>query len=287
MFLNKQIIQLGVVGFLLVVEVLFSFGMYKNDQMRPLEVSFLDIGQGDSILISYLHRYQILIDGGPDGKKVLTELSKVMPFMDSKIEVVIITHPDRDHFSGLLDVVKKYKIGVVLDNGQISEDELWVELYKLIKEKKIKTKSILEGSKLEIDNEIFIKFFNPDKIEKDKKAKNDSSVVARLDYKKNSFLFTGDAGFDAEADMVFDHEDVDVDFLKVGHHGSKYSSSDFFLARVTPKWSIISVGENKYGHPTMETINRLKKINSKILRTDELGTITIQCERSECKVKLR
>jgi len=287
MFLNKQIIQLGVVGFLLVVEVLFSFGMYKNDQMRPLEVSFLDIGQGDSILISYLHRYQILIDGGPDGKKVLTELSKVMPFMDNKIEVVIITHPDRDHFSGLLDVVKKYKIGVVLDNGQISEDELWVELYKLIKEKKIKTKSILEGSKLEIDNEIFVKFFNPDKIEKDKKAKNDSSVVARLDYKKNSFLFTGDAGFDAEADMVFDHEDVDVDFLKVGHHGSKYSSSDFFLARVTPKWSIISVGENKYGHPTMETINRLKKINSKILRTDELGTITIQCERSECKVKLR
>lgn len=200
-----------------------------------------------------------------------------MPALDDKIEIIISTHPDRDHFVGLIDVVKKYKVGQILTNGQQSDDEVWQAFQKEIIQKGIKEETVGEGSKLSIGSDFRMSFFNPDKIEKNHKAKNNSSVVARLDYGQNSFLFTGDAGFDAEADMIFDHENLDVDYLKVGHHGSRYSTSKFFLARVTPLWSIISVGENDYGHPTKETIDRLEKAHSKILRTDQLGTITIKC----------
>jgi len=282
MYFTKQTIQVGVIIFTFVVGVLLIFGLYKNIKMFPLEVSFLDVGQGDAILINYLHQYQVLIDSGPNGKKVLTELSKVMPFMDNKIEVIIVTHPDRDHFAGFIDVLKKYNVGLILDNGQDFNDEIWQEFQRLIIEKNIKKKVITEGSSMQIVGQnkyekVSFEFFNPDKIIVDKKEKNDSSIVARMDYGKNSFLFTGDAGFNAEADMIFDKEDLDVDFLKVGHHGSKYSTSNFFLARVMPKWAIISVGQNNYGHPTKEVLGRLQKIGSKILRTDELDTIILQC----------
>lgn len=283
----KQLIVISILGFFLLAVFSLESAHYKNSQMAPLEVSFLDIGQGDAILINYLHRYQILIDGGPSGKKVLTELSKTMPSFDNKIEVVIATHPDRDHFTGLIDVLKKYQVGVVLINGQESDDELWQEFQKTITEKNIPEEVGGEGSVLTIGQEIKFKFYNPDKIEKNKKAKNDNSIVTRLDYGKNSFLFAGDAGFDAEADMIFDQEDLDVDWLKVGHHGSRFSTSKFFLARVTPQVSIISVGENDYGHPTKETLQRLQEANSKILRTDQLGTITVACFNlnNNCQLK--
>ena len=210
-----------------------------------------------------------------------------MPAFDNKIEIIISTHPDRDHFVGLIDVVKKYNVGKVLINGQGSDDELWREFQGRVKQKNIEVETVGEGSVLNIGPDFKMSFFNPDKIERDKKAKNDSSVVARLEYGRNSFLFTGDASFDSEADMIFDGEDLDVDYLKVGHHGSRYSSSKFFLARVSPKWSIISVGENDYGHPTEETMDRLKKAGSEIFRTDQLGTIVVRCfdKHNGCTIK--
>jgi competence protein ComEC len=286
---SKQIVAITFLAVFILIIFSLELAHYKNSRMAPLEISFLDIGQGDAILINYLHQYQILIDGGPSGKKVLTELSKVMPPFDDKIEVIIITHPDRDHFTGLIDVVKKYQVGLILINGQKSDDELWQEFQTIIKEKKIQKQVAGEGSKLNIGERIRFKFFNPDKIEENKKANNDNSIVSRLDYGDNSFLFTGDASFNAEADMIFDQEDIDVDWLKVGHHGSKFSTSKFFLARVTPQVSIISVGENDYGHPTKETLQRLKDSNSRILRTDQLGTITVICfnPNDACQLKLK
>ena len=275
---NKRIfILVMLAGFLVVNILLIEKAIYHNGHFAPLEVSFLDVGQGDAILINFQKNYQILIDGGPSGKKVLQELVKVMPVFDNKIEIIISTHPDRDHFVGLIDVIKKYDIGEILINGQQSDDELWQEFQAEITRKNIQEETIGEGSKLNIGSNLQMTFFNPDKIEKNRKAKNDSSVVARLDYGQNSFLFTGDAGFDAEVDMIFDHENLDVDYLKVGHHGSRYSTSKFFLARVTPLWSIISVGENDYGHPTQETMDRLQKNGSEIFRTDQLGTTIVRC----------
>ena len=290
---NKRIFFLTILVFFLGVDILLiEMGIYKNKSIAPLEVSYLNIGQGDAILIDLQKHFQVLIDGGPSGKKVLAELSRAMPVFDNKIEIIISTHPDRDHFVGLIDVVKKYNVGKVLINGQKSDDELWKEFQKRVRQKNIEIETVGEGSVLNIGPDFKMSFFNPDTKElfpnkKAKKARNDSSVVARLDYGQNSFLFTGDAGFDSEADMIFDGEDLDVDYLKVGHHGSRYSSSKFFLARVSPKWSIISVGENDYGHPTEETMDRLKKAGSKIFRTDQLGTIVVRCfdKHNGCAIK--
>jgi competence protein ComEC len=287
MLFTRKTILIFSTTFLVVLGLLIEGGIHKNSKMALLEVSFLDVGQGDSILINFLHNYQILIDSGANGKKVLTELAKVMPFMDNKIEVIIITHPDRDHFAGFLDVIKKYDIGLILNNGQNTNDEVWQSLQQIIAQDNIPVQTVLEGSTMKINSttkELKFSFFNPDKISVDKKAKNDNSVVVRMDYGENSFLFTGDAGFDAEADMIFDKENLNIDWLKIGHHGSKNSTSDFFLARTTPKWAVISVGENDYGHPTEEVLNKLRAIGSIILRTDKLGTIVIGCDK-DCVVK--
>lgn len=271
-----QMMVVGLVVFLTGALFLLEKGLRYNEKQFPLEVSFLNVGQGDAILINYHQRVQILIDGGPSGKIVLTELSKVMPKFDNTIELLVVTHPDRDHFAGLFDVVHKYKIQRIIYNGQNPADEVWQSWRKLINEKKIPLSVVGEGSSLKIGKDLNISFFNPDYIEENTVVKNDSSIVMRLDYLNNSFLFTGDLSSDGEADMIFDGEDIDVDWLKVAHHGSDYSTSQFFLARSTPRWAIISVGENEYGHPSKGVLQRLQKAGAEILRTDKQGTITIK-----------
>lgn len=256
-------------------------------QSQALKVSFLDVGQGDSTLISYLGDYQILIDGGPSGSKLISELSKEISPLDRKIEVVILTHPDKDHYEGLIDFLEKYETGLFLINGSEDDAESYAQLKDVLEQKNIKTEKAAEGSDLQIGKYLGMKFFNPDDVSDNKDDKNNNSVVARLDFGDNSFLFTGDAEFETEGDMLSDGEDVDVDFLKVGHHGSKNATGVDFLKKASPKYSIISVGQNSYGHPTKETLGRLEEAGSEILRTDEKGTINIICEgpKVDCEME--
>lgn len=256
-------------------------------QGQALEVSFLDVGQGDATLINYLGDYQVLIDGGPNGKRLLNELSKKISPMDRKIEIVILTHPDKDHYEGLIDLLEKYEVGLFVTNGSEDDAESYAQLKKTLEQKNVKTGAVLEGSDLQIGKYFNIKFFNPDRALENVNEKNGQSVVARLDFGDNSFLFTGDAEFETENDMLGDGEDVEADFLKVGHHGSKNATGADFLKKVSPKHSIISVGQNSYGHPTEETLGRLKEAGSEILRTDERGAINIICEnpKADCKIE--
>ncbi len=123
------------VGILFFILVVFNFISWKNKELNILEVSFLDVGQGDATLISYLGKYQVLIDGGPSGKKLLQELGKQMPTVDKEIEIVILTHPDFDHLAGLIDVARNYKVGIFLDHGQKADTEIFKDLENvLIKE---------------------------------------------------------------------------------------------------------------------------------------------------------
>ncbi len=260
----------------------FFFLAERKEEQWPLVVSFLDVGQGDAILINYQNKYQILIDGGPDERKLMRELAKTMPLGDHQIEIIISTHPDRDHFVGLLAVAKKYHSQAFFYNGQRTNDELWQELRQVLERQRVSQYILLEGSSLKIGQDFLLNFFNPDKVDKGLQAKNKNSIVARLDYKQNSFLFTGDADYDAEADMIFDKENIDdIDWLKVGHHGSQTSTSDFFLARVKAKNAIISVGKNSYGHPNSEVLEKLTKTGARIFRTDKMGTVSIFC-RQKC-----
>lgn len=264
---------------LLVVVELLSFNKSKHEF---LEVSYLNVGQGDATLISYLGKYQVLIDGGPSGKRLLRELDAAMPLMDRKIEVVILTHPDKDHLAGLIDVLRNYQVDSFFDNGQAADTQIFRELEGELIKGELERKTLLEGSAIAIGSHLKFKVFNPDQKPNIKEDRNEKSIVLRMDFGTNSFLFTGDATDDSESDMLGDLEDVDVDWLKLGHHGSKHSTSDDFLKKVSPQFAIASAGlNNRYKHPNEEVIEKLFSQGVKLLRTDELGTIKVECSSLE------
>lgn len=254
-----------------------------------LEVVFLNVGQGDAILINYLNRYQVLIDGGPDGKVLMYELGKVMPKDDKKIEIVILTHPDWDHFGGLVDLLDYYSVESFLAGNIESDKESFQKLISKIQEKSIPINSPESGSRIDIGEYLDIEIIAPAK-EFLFKEDNDNSIVTRLDFGENSFLFTGDIGEKTEESLVKNQGNLlDVDWLKVAHHGSKNATSDIFLEKTTPDFAVISVGkDNRYGHPAEELLERLGKSGSKILRTDESDSVIVECgtlKEESCKVK--
>lgn len=273
--------------FLIVLILLFSLVSseilnLQNKNSKILEVSYLDVGQGDATLISYLGKYQVLIDGGPNGKVLLAELGKQMPRMDKKIEIVILTHPDADHLSGLIDVIDSYEIGIFLDNGQRVETKVFQELEEELEKNKIERGLLNEGAAIGIGRYLDFNVFNPDEVWEEDRKRNEQSVVLRMDFGKNSFLFTGDATVETEKDMIDDLESLDVDWLKAGHHGSKSSTSKELLKAVTAENVIFSVGEkNRYKHPSTEILERIKKINVNIFRTDEMGTVKVICKEPD------
>lgn len=245
---------------------------------QDLTVAFLDVGQGDAIFIDIAGGQQILIDGGPN-KKILAELGKVMPFYDRSIDIVIATHPDQDHISGLLDVLERYDVSLIIEPGAKSEIAAYESLENLIKEKGVKKILARRGMKLALSNGAYLLILFPDR-DVSKMDTNDASIVAKLVYGDTSFLFTGDSPKKIENYFVFiDSESLDIDVLKAGHHGSKTSSSESFIGYASPEYAIISAGRNnRYGHPHKEVLDILEKLGIKILRTDLLGSIIMKSD---------
>lgn len=288
MSLSYKKILLIFVAILLIASFSLMWLEEENERKMPLSVNYLDVGQGDATLIQYLGTYQILIDGGPSGKRLLPELSSIISPTDHTIELVILTHPDKDHLAGLIDVVENYSVKAVLSNGQEADTNIYRQYKEVIQNKGIQEYVFKEGSRVLLGVDLELRSYNPDLVVEEKSDRNENSVVVRMDYGDNSFLFVGDADFATEKDIASDEENVDVDWFKVGHHGSKNSTSDEFLQAVTPKWSIISAGKsNRYGHPNEELLERLRSVGTNILRTDEKGTIVIECESVEMECVLR
>jgi len=272
--------------YFIVFSVLLAFFLYFSYQIyvevKPLEVVFLDVGQGDSILIQKGTR-QILIDGGPSGKTELAKLGKYLPYFDREIDVVITTHPDRDHIAGLVDVARSYKIGKVLATGAVKETTVFKEWKDVLGFSRTETLEAAEGDEIAIGDAKLKIIFPQGPVDSSAGDANNKSVVARLDSGESSFLFTGDIEMPAEKEILASGESVDADFLKVAHHGSKYSSSDEFLDAVSPEEAIISVGAtNSYGHPHEETLEKLKSRNIETLRTDKLGDLIYSCANQKC-----
>jgi competence protein ComEC len=267
---------------LLVLFAYFSYQIYVD--AKPLEVVFLNIGQGDSILVQYGTK-QILIDGGPSGKTELAKLGEYLPYFDNEIELVIATHPDKDHIAGLIEVARNYKIGKVLTTAAEKDTQVFKEWREVLDYNKIETLEVWRGTEIGLDDADMKIVAPAGKVDPSVGDANDKSVVARLDWGENSFLFTGDIESSAEREILESGEDIDVDFLKIAHHGSKYSSSEAFLDAVSPEDAIISVGaNNSYGHPTEAVLNALKARDIEILRTDESGDIIYKCEENVCKI---
>ena len=240
---------------------------------KILKVEFFNVGQGDSVFIQTSQGHQILIDGGPDSS-ILEKIAKEMPFWDRKIDVIILTHPEKDHMTGILEILQRYKADYFLWTGIEKQDAENKRLIELLKNSK-KVLNVFSGEKIKAGGaEIDILYpFESLAGEKTESSVNNTSIVAKLIYGKDLFLFTGDISSKAETQLTNSAELVKADVLKVAHHGSKYSSSEEFLENVRPEYAVISVGKNTYGHPAPEVLQRLKKYDIKILRTDQNGDI--------------
>ena len=243
-----------------------------------LKVAFLDVGQGDAIFVEAPNGNQVLIDGGPN-KAVLRELSKQMPFYDRTIDGIVITHPHLDHYGGLVDVLDNYKIGFEMDSGNDNLESKSFDIYiKKLEEEKAKRIFAKRGMRVNLDKGLYLDILLP-VINKKGMSAHDEMVVARLVYGNNSFLLTGDMEDNLESFLLSFGGSIKSDVLKVGHHGSKTSTSEKFLGLVNPGLAIISAGKNnKYGHPHQEVTERLSVFEIPILRTDEKGAIIVKSD---------
>src|SRR3989344_6433525 len=263
------LVFLAIFDFFVWSEIVFGRERTTN---KNSEVYFLDIGQGDSELINLAGGVQILIDGGPN-KKILDELASILPTTDRYIDLIVLSHPQYDHFAGLIDVFKRYQVGAFIYSGRKGEIKAFEDLEKVIKENKIKTIVLTQGDKIKYQNNQF-SILSPSEDFLKSKELNDTSLVISLQSEKAKFLFTGDIGFAVE-NYLTKNFDLKSDVLKVAHHGSKYSSSEEFLKKVNPKISVIEVGKNSYGHPTSQALNGLASVGSRVFRTDYDGTIKL------------
>lgn len=274
------------VMFLVIIFILlFTFNLENKN--KDLTFAMLDIGQGDALFIKSSTGVEILIDSGRD-KSVLNALREVMPFWDRSIDIVIMTNPDLDHIGGFEYIFDLYKVDKVFEPGTYNDSEIYKLLEKKMKDKNIPRYLARNGLRIDIGEGAYIDFLFPDR-DVATWDNNDGSIVARLIYGNNSFMLTGDASIKTEQILLSKYNDkvFESNILKVGHHGSRTSTSLEFLEKVKPKYALISLGEdNKYGHPHKEVIDRLGSLNIEILRTDLLGTIILSCGKIElCKIK--
>ncbi|NEU04732.1 ComEC/Rec2 family competence protein [Clostridium senegalense] len=240
----------------------------KNTKENNLTVSFIDVGQADSILIQCGNE-TMLIDAGnnDDGKIVENHLKKMNV---SKIDYLVGTHPHEDHIGPLDYVIDNFKIGTVYMPKKTATTKTFKDVVNSLNKKGLKPIAPKVGDTFNIGS-AKATIIAP---AEDYKDANESSIVIKIQYEDTSFLFAGDAETLSENDMLKSGTDLSADVLKLAHHGSRTSSSDKFLDKVNPKYAIISCEKNNdYGHPHIETINKMKNRNIIVHRTDEEGTI--------------
>lgn len=249
-----------------------------------LEVHFFDVGQGDSIFIECPNGRQILIDGGPDNT-ILERLGEVMSLYDRSIDLVILTHPDADHITGLVEVLERYEVSHILTSGFKADSAAYYEWKRIIEEKNISLTLAQARQVIFLQPEISMDIFWPDAgIDVSVQKANNISIVGRLVYGQSEFLLTGDIEKKIEKHLLGQNYNLDADILKIAHHGSKTSSIEDFIAAVSPQISVISVGrDNRYGHPHEIVLERLK--DSAVCRTDKNGTVTILTDGKEFAIQ--
>jgi len=273
----------AILSVLLFLNILAWTTVYDLSE-SDLEVVFLDVGQGDAIFIETPQNHQILIDGGPNSA-VLKELGGEMPFWDRTVDLVVLTHPEKDHMTGLIEVLKRYKVKNILWTGVLRDTAEYKEWQRLMQEEEANIYIAKAGQQIE-GGAVSLTILHPFENLAGKKASNtnNTSIIARLVFGQTSFLFTGDVCQSVEKDLLEGEAEVNSDVLKVGHHGSKTSSAPEFIEAVSPSVAVIQCGrDNPYGHPHPVTLESLAGVE--ILRTDLKGRVRIASDGFDCIVK--
>lgn len=269
-FKSTKIILIGIV---LVVGLIWAaiFSLPDNQ----LHLVFCDVGQGDAILI-YQGSTQILVDGGPN-QSVLNCLSSHLPFWDREIEMVIATHPEADHISGLIDVIERYNVRQFVVTSLGKDTAVYQEFQAVVLEEQSDVYFPKSGDKINLGS-LKLTILWPQSQEKvlgamtPEREVNDTSVVLQLSYGNFCAFLSGDIS--SKVESRFDKVGP-CQVLKVAHHGSKFSTSEEFLSAVQPELAVISVGKNSFGHPTNEVLKRLSNLETEILRTDKVGEVEV------------
>ncbi|RLC70039.1 MAG: DNA internalization-related competence protein ComEC/Rec2 [Chloroflexi bacterium] len=239
-----------------------------------LHVFFLDVGQGDAIFIQTPRGRQVVIDGGPDPTALTAVLGRRLPFWDRSLDLVILTHPDADHLTGLVPVLERYRVGRVLEPAYPATSQTYVRWLELIAEKRIPALLARTGVRVELEPGLICEVLHPASDPNPEDKANNASAVTRWTWGQVTFLLPGDIEQEVEAALVASGQPLEATVLKAPHHGSDTSSSAPFLRAVNPQLVVISVGaDNRFGHPSPEVLDRLA--GRTVLRTDERGTIEV------------
>ena len=274
---------------LLVVALIVWFLVLNQRPGRILEMDFLNVGQGDAILIKTPKGQTVLIDGGPDNK-VLEKLGKYLQPLQKRIDLIILTHPHADHVTGLIEVLRRYSVGLVILNGVYLKTDNYDQFLNAIEDNKVRVLVAEAGEAIHFDKDLEFDILSPNKnsaglvFNKNSESfgtvgndVNDTSIVGKLIFNDFSIMFMGDATSKTENQLLLAYGNgLKSDILKVSHHGSKYSSFPFFLKTVAPKAGVIEVGaKNFYNLPSPAALSRFAMLNINIFRTGQNGDIRV------------
>lgn len=243
---------------------------------RHLSVTVMDVGEGEAILIEDAGGHRILVDGGPSAAAIEAALGRRLPFYERRIDLVVLTHPQADHLGGLLAVMDRYAVGAVMATSASMKSDLFKAWQAALDKSRAPLIEARRGQHIRLAGGGLLTVLAPGPWPPSESI-NENSVVIRLDYGSASFLLTADMGEEEERRLLEAGTDLRADVLKVGHHGSKTSTSAAFLRRVQPEVGIVSVGAgNLFGHPAPEVLQRLAE--SLLLRTDLNGDVTVSTD---------
>ena len=269
----KILLIFGIAFILIAIPVFWINFKASSD----LEVYFLDIGQGDAILIKTPFGQNILIDGGPDNK-VINHLSENLAWWDKQIDLMILTHPHSDHVGGLADVVSRYKVEKILYTGVIHSSPDYIAWLEIIRDCGIPLIIIDRPQTIKLGEDCRLDILYPREsiLGKEVSNLNNSSIVIKLIYKEAKFLLAGDIELETEQELLNSGIDLSAQVFKANHHGSDTSNSQEFLQAVNPEIAVIQVGkENDFGHPSRRVIKRLERMGVKVFRNDLDGTVKV------------
>ena len=273
--------------------VLWSVALHENHH-GVLTFAVLDIGQGDSLFIESPTGTQVLVDGGPD-KNLMKEIANIVPWYDRHIDILVVTNPDVDHYSGFIPLMDKYSVDVVLEPGTVNKYVEYGVLEKEIADKKIPRILARRGQVVDLGGGAYLQVLFPDR-DVTNTSSNDGSIVMKLIYGETSVMLQGDSTAKIEHYLVSlsnpstnstsslqassgQVSDLKATILKVGHHGSKTSTTEEYVSAVSPLWAVMSSGaNNNYGHPHKEVLDTLAKLNVPALDTCNNGDLIFQSD---------
>lgn len=275
--MSKYLKQIYIVFIIIFITILFfnPINLLSSKESLKLELHFIDVDQGDSTLIITPAKSAILIDSGTENQS-----EKVIKYLNKnnikKIDLLIATHSDSDHIGSMDKIIKNFKIENFTMPNYFDKNNDFMEIINICRKKNLNILKAHKNMSFKFDNQISIKFLNPDN---DESNSNNSSIVSLLTFKNNSFLFLGDIDSKEELQLLNKYPNLKTDLLKIAHHGSKNSFNDYFYNYIQFKIALISCGyNNKYNHPHKIVLNSLKSLNKYILRTDLQGDIVLKSD---------